>query len=251
MLRDGLNLLKDKSVNHKKIPLMDEAYFNLNGNLDEKAVVCSRDQPWIPSPRRGVLRRPMYRLGGEVARATSVVRYEPGSVFDNHKHPGGEEIFVLEGVFQDEQGDYPAGTYLRNPPGSSHSPRSLDGCEIFVKLWQFCPGDSQSKSIRTDQAAWTDMGADGTMMLPLHSYGGVIVQLIRLPAVSQKFSLPFENGMEIFVIRGRIEDCSGQYGTGCWIRHPRSGRLDIHSSDGAIVYVETGRQEKPFIALPR
>lgn len=95
------------------------------------------------------------------------------------------------------------------------------------------------------------MGADGTMTLPLHSYGGVNVQLICLPAASQKLSLPFENGMEIFVIRGRIEDRSVQYGAGCWIRYPRSGHLDIHSPDGAIVYVETGRQEKPFIVLPR
>lgn len=230
---------------------MNETYFNLNSNLDEKAVVCSSDQPWIPSPRPGVLRRPMYRLGDEVARATSVVRYEPDSVFDTHKHPGGEEIFVLEGVFQDEHGDYPAGTYLRNPPGSSHSPRSLYGCEIFVKLWQFCPGDSQSKRIRTDIADWTDMDANGIMTLPLHSYGGVNVQLICLPAASQKLSLYFENGMEIFVIRGRIEDRSGQYDACCWIRYPRSGRLDIHSPEGAIVYVETGRQENPNIVLPR
>ena len=229
---------------------MDEAYSNLNGNWDDTVVVCSNEQPWIASPRQGVLRRPMYRLGGEVARATSVVRYEPGSVFDKHQHPGGEEIFVLEGVFQDEFGDYPAGSYLRNPPGSSHAPRSVGGCEIFVKLWQFCPGDSQSTRIHTDQATWTDTGTDGTTILPLHSYGGVNVQLIGLPAVSQKFSLSFENGMEIFVIRGRIEDRSGQYGAGCWLRHPRSGRLDIQSPDGAIVYVETGRHEKPFIALP-
>ncbi|MEB3214064.1 MAG: cupin domain-containing protein, partial [Leptolyngbyaceae bacterium] len=50
-----------------------------------------------------------------------------------HRHWGGEEIFVLDGVFEDEQGRYPKGTWLRNPPGSVHSPFSTEGCVIYVK----------------------------------------------------------------------------------------------------------------------
>ena len=61
------------------------------------------------------------RRGEEVARATSLVSYAPGSHFERHIHDGGEEILVLEGTFSDEQGDYPTGTYLRNPVGSSHA----------------------------------------------------------------------------------------------------------------------------------
>ena len=81
------------------------------------------------------------RIGGEVARATSIVRYAPGSRFSAHTHDGGEEFIVLDGVFQDEHGDYPAGTYVRNPPTTSHVPGSAEGCTIFVKLWQFDPAD--------------------------------------------------------------------------------------------------------------
>jgi hypothetical protein len=58
------------------------------------------------------------RIGDEVARATSIVRYAPASHFSPHVHDGGEEFLVLEGTFQDEHGDYPVGSYVRNPPTS-------------------------------------------------------------------------------------------------------------------------------------
>ena len=75
----------------------------------------------------GVDRRPLDRIGEEVARATSIVRYAPGSRFSAHTHGGGEEFIVLDGVFQDEHGDYPPGTYVRNPPGTRHTPGSEPG----------------------------------------------------------------------------------------------------------------------------
>ena len=71
------------------------------------------------------------------SRATTIVRYAPNSHFSKHSHTGGEEFIVLDGIFQDEHGDYSAGTYVRNPPTTSHTPRSDQGCIIFVKLWQF------------------------------------------------------------------------------------------------------------------
>ena len=56
-----------------------------------------------------------------------------GARFRNHSHPGGEELFVLSGSLSDEHGDYPEGTWLRNPPGSEHSPYSEEGCLVFLK----------------------------------------------------------------------------------------------------------------------
>ena len=113
----------------------------INDDLLQPAIVHAAKLDWIPSPAAGVDRRMLFRIGGEVARATSIVRYAPGSAFPRHTHSGGEEIVVLEGVFQDEHGDYPAGSYFRNPPGTSHVPASKDGCTIFVRLWQFRDGD--------------------------------------------------------------------------------------------------------------
>ncbi|SFU52592.1 cupin domain-containing protein [Nitrosospira multiformis] len=90
----------------------------INDDLSQPVIVQAGKMDWRPSPAPGVDRRMLFRIGGEVARATSIVRYAPGSVFPRHTHGGGEEILVLDGVFQDEHGDYPAGSYLRNPPGT-------------------------------------------------------------------------------------------------------------------------------------
>lgn len=113
----------------------------INDDLSRPAIVHAAKLDWSPSPAAGVDRRMLYRVGGEIARATSIVRYAPHSAFPRHAHGGGEEILVLEGVFQDEHGDYPARSYFRNPPGTSHVPASAEGCTIFVRLWQFRDGD--------------------------------------------------------------------------------------------------------------
>jgi len=109
----------------------------INANFSERIVIHSDEIDWVDSPMQGVQRKMLDRIGDEVARATSIVRYAPGSSFSPHTHTGGEEFFVLDGVFQDEHGDYPVGAYVRNPPQSQHTPSSKPGCIIFVKLWQF------------------------------------------------------------------------------------------------------------------
>jgi anti-sigma factor ChrR (cupin superfamily) len=119
----------------------------INDDLTQPVIVQSAKLEWISSPAAGVDRRMLFRIGDEVARATSIVRYVPGSAFPRHTHSGGEEIVVLEGTFQDEHGNYPAGSYFRNPPGTSHIPASKDGCIIFVRLWQF-RADDQMQIVR-------------------------------------------------------------------------------------------------------
>jgi anti-sigma factor ChrR (cupin superfamily) len=95
----------------------------LNADFTKRAVVHAATLDWQASPMAGVERRMLDRIGDEVARATSIVRYAPHSQFSPHEHDGGEEFLVLEGVFQDEYGDFPAGCYVRNPPQSRHTPR--------------------------------------------------------------------------------------------------------------------------------
>ena len=125
----------------------------LNADFSRRAVVHAASLAWTPSPIAGVERRMLDRIGDEVARATSIVRYAPRSRFSPHTHGGGEEFLVLDGVFQDEHGDFPPGSYIRNPPTSSHTPGSAPGCTIFVKLWQFDPDDRTH--VRLDTAGMT------------------------------------------------------------------------------------------------
>ena len=77
---------------------------------------------------------------------TSLVRYAPGDAFPEHEHPQGEEILVLDGVFSDEHGDYPAGTFPMNPHGIRHSPCSQPGCTLFVRLRQY-PGNDRPRLV--------------------------------------------------------------------------------------------------------
>lgn len=119
----------------------------INDDLSKPVIVHAAKLDWVKSPAAGVERRMLYREGDEVARVASIVRYAPGSAFPRHVHGGGEEILVLEGTFQDEHGDYPAGSYFRNPPGTSHEPAAADGCTIFVRLWQYRAGD-QAQIVR-------------------------------------------------------------------------------------------------------
>src|SRR6266851_7949802 len=119
----------------------------INADFTKRASVHAGESEWVHSPMPGVERRMLDRIGDEVARATSIVRYAPGSHFSPHTHGGGEEFFVLEGVFQDEHGEFPAGSYVRNPPTSRHTPGSVPGCTLFVKLWQFDPADRHQVEI--------------------------------------------------------------------------------------------------------
>ena len=141
----------------------------LHADLKQRAVVHAAQQAWQASPIAGVERRMLHRVGDEVAQATSLVRYAPGSQFSAHTHTGGEEFLVLEGVFQDEHGDYPAGTYIRNPPTTRHTPGSAQGCTIFVKLWQFDPQDRTRVIVQThNMARIHDAQRPGVQVSPLY-----------------------------------------------------------------------------------
>src|SRR6516162_5700894 len=72
----------------------------INADFSKRAAVHAARLPWIPSPIKGVDRRMLDRIGDEVARATSIVRYAPHSHFSPHTHGGGEEFLVLDGVFR-------------------------------------------------------------------------------------------------------------------------------------------------------
>ncbi len=140
----------------------------LNADFSQRAAVHAAKLPWTPSPMAGVHRRMLDRIGDEVARATSIVRYAPHSHFSPHTHGGGEEFLVLDGVFQDEHGDYPAGSYVRNPPTTRHTPGSEPGCVIFVKLWQFDPHDRTEVRIETGKTAFKPApGRPGVEIMPL------------------------------------------------------------------------------------
>ena len=213
---------------------------HIRADFAQRAVVRPGDIDWVPSPIEGVTRRMLDRVGDEVARATSLVRYAPDSSFDAHVHGGGEEFLVLDGVFSDEHGDYPPGTYVRNPPGSSHAPSSTPGCTIFVKLYQFDAADATRVVIDTRKAAFRPGLVDGLSVLPLHAFGTEHVALVRwAPGTHFRRHRHF-GGEEIFVIEGTFEDEHGRYDAGSWLRSPHNSEHTPFSRDGCLIYVKTG-----------
>ena len=212
----------------------------LHADLAQRVVLDTTALPWIPSPMAGVERRMLDRLGGEVARATSIVRYEPGSRFERHSHGGGEEILVLEGTFSDEQGDYPTGTYLRNPAGSAHAPFSEQGCTLLVKLHQMQPLDQQTVVINTRSSDWLPGLVTGLQVLPLHAFGSEHVALVRW-APGTRFQLHgHPGGEEIFVLDGVFQDEQGNYPAGSWLRNPNGSQHRPWSEAGCTIWVKTG-----------
>ncbi|MDQ7995249.1 MAG: cupin domain-containing protein [Luteibacter sp.] len=211
----------------------------LNDDFSLAALVARSDYVWTPSPQVGVTRMMLDRVGGERARATSIVRYDAGSSFPRHGHPGGEEILVLSGVFTDDTGSYPAGWYLRNPPGSSHAPSSAEGAVIFVKLWQMDASDDAQVRINTrDPARWQHQAIRS--VCTLHERGPERVALHRVDA-AQPIVGPMAACAELLVIAGMVTRKGESYPAGSWLRLPTLQREAVAAGpQGATVYVKTG-----------
>ncbi len=211
----------------------------INANFNERALVKSAELEWVQSPIPGVDRKPLDRVGAEIARATSLVRYERGSEFSPHVHSGGEEFVVLEGVFQDEHGDYPRGSYVRNPPQSRHTPRSTDGCTIFVKLWQFQPNDRTrvSRNFLEEQPASQDR--DGQpRIIPLYQSDFEEVFVLEA-AAGEQVNLQAETGIELLVLEGKLKEGDSTLDLDSWLRLPAGHRLQSHAGKrGVKVWVK-------------
>ena len=213
----------------------------INANFDQRAVVHAGSMDWVPSPMKGVDRRMLDRVGAESGHATSIVRYAHNSSFSPHTHDGGEEYLVLDGVFQDEHGDYPTGTYVRNPPTSSHTPRSDKGCTIFVKLWQFDPGDRTQISIDTTTKQFAPSRENtGIESMPLFKDEREDVRLETWPA-NQPITLNASSGIEILVLQGGFNETGEEFTEHSWLRLPRGyGSTATSGPQGAKLWIKRG-----------
>ena len=227
---------------------------HINANFQQAVLIHADALPWVPSPLPCVERRMLDRMGNEVARATSLVRYAPGCRFFPHTHDGGEEYFVLEGVFQDELGIHPQGSYVRNPPYSRHTPYSEQGCVIFVKLRQFDLGDRHSVKIDlAQQPVIEDRHRAGVGVQLLHEDTREQVQVETwAPCSVLREQVPF--AAEWFVLEGGFELLGSHHSLQAevsksilrqwsWLRLPAGSELHVRvQGSGATVWVKRHRQ---------
>jgi anti-sigma factor ChrR (cupin superfamily) len=211
----------------------------VNADFSRRAIVTPREYQWVASPQNGVERVMLDRIGEEKARATSIVRFAPGSFFPHHQHPGGEEILVLSGTFSEGNRHYPAGWYLRSPPGSSHQPSSSEGALLFVKLWQMQPDEDRQVRIDTrDPSAW--QRRNGREVCPLYSGPAEQVCLQRLTPGQAVFDATVKSA-ELLVLDGSITDGDASYARGSWIRLPAGEYPEFAGGGhGAMFYIKTG-----------
>ena len=201
---------------------------DINADFSQRVVMRFADTPWIASPSAGVERKMLDRIGGEVARATTIVRFAPGSAFAAHTHDGGEEYLVLDGTFQDETGDFGVGSYVRNPPTSQHTPAARDGATIFVKLHQFDPED------RTEVHAWADKAGR------LFKNSEEVVEVVDL-AGDATFTPDASDGLELLVLKGQVVEGTDALGIWDWLRLPPGTVTDLRAGpDGARIWLKSG-----------
>ncbi|MGE0671492.1 MAG: cupin domain-containing protein [Methylibium sp.] len=212
----------------------------LNTDFLQRVCLLHHDLPWVDSPMPGVRRRMLERDGDEVARATSIVQYAPGSRFPRHNHALGEEILVLEGVLTDEFGRHGAGTYLKNPAGTAHSPATEHGCTLLVKLRHLDPSDRQQVRVDATTAQWHPGLVEGLTVLPLSSFGTSHTAMVRWAPGTTFHAHRHHGGEEIFVVDGTFEDEHGSYPAGSWIRSPHRSLHTPFSRSGCTIFVKTG-----------
>ncbi len=208
---------------------------NYNMDLSKKLTINTTKESFVSSPLDGVNRIPLEREGAESGRLTSIVEYIAGAAFQSHSHPRGEEIFVLEGMFSDENGDYPAGTYIRNPPGTSHAPFSKKGCKIFVKLNQMDLKDKKQVVIDTNKTNWQP-GHGNLEVMPLTENAA----LVKWPKGERFLDHSHRGGEEILVLKGEFIDEHGRYPKGTWIRSPHLSTHFPFVEEETIIFVKTG-----------
>lgn len=211
----------------------------LNMDIDQRITINTNDCHWVMTQKPGVWRKKLERESPEKGHATSIVRYDPGTSYDPHHHPLGEEILVLEGVFSDQYGDYKKGCYIRNPPKSSHTPFSLEGCVLFVKLNQFLPNDVAQVCLDTSSTKW--LRAQGNLLvMPLHVFGGEYVALVKWPAGGYFHPYTQFGGEEIYVISGEFNDEHGSYPAGTWLRNPHIGKYNMFVKEETVILLKVG-----------
>jgi len=214
----------------------------INGDLSVRAVVDTARMDWASSPSGSVWRKRVHLVGPpESGQVTSVVRYEPKSCFPAHDHPEGEEILVLDGVFSDEHGDWPAGTYLLNPEGFRHTPFSEHGCLLLVKLRQFPGRERRHVVVDTHKLEWQAGAIPGVAHKMLYQQPGFhdAMRLERWEPQTDLGAITYERGVEFFVLEGGFADDFGAYAAGCWIRLPAGAEHHPRSTGGCTLYIKT------------
>ena len=212
----------------------------LNNDLSRVVVLNTAEIPWQASPDGAVLLRMLEQECAAGMRTTFLVRYQPGTHLTSHTHEKGEEIIVLEGNFSDEQGAYPAGCYIKTPPGSTHAPYSEAGCTLLIKQSHMQPDDMERVVVDVQSSTWYPGMVGGLSVLPLSEFKGEHSALVKWQPGTVFNPHRHWGGEEIYVLEGVFEDEFGRYPAGTWLRNPHMSQHAPFSKEGCTIFVKVG-----------
>jgi anti-sigma factor ChrR (cupin superfamily) len=210
------------------------------------AMVDTNTAPWEATEWPGIERMVLEFVSDpKKGRETSLLRFSPGASLPKATLDDRLDYFVVDGAFEDEHGSYGAHTFVRNPPGFTHTLRSPNGGTLYAK-WRVPFGKEpvQRQVIDSKTAQWLDFPHRGASVLHLYP-NKTGIETSRIGNVHPGRKLPSHDhsiGEETFVLKGCLKDEYTAYGQGIWFRMPCGvpHAPYTEATEGALMLIREG-----------
>jgi len=202
----------------------------MNDNYETRALINTNDLEWENTQNKGIYKKLLSKKGNE---ETSILKIEESSKLNNNSKINSVEIFVLEGIYENEFGEFKSGTYLNLPNENEAFISSNTGCVIFRK--ENCDKGVENVIIDTNSTPWLK-GQGNLEVMPLYTQ----TALVKWPQNERFIPHKHWGGEEIFVLKGRFMDEHGIYPKGSWIRSPHLSTHFPFVEEETIIFVKTG-----------
>lgn len=208
-------------------------------------MVDTNQMPWEPTEWQAISRKVLELVNDpKKGRETSLLKFEPGAKIPTHVLKHRLDVFVLEGAYEDDHGEYGPHTFIRNPPGLRHTPASKGGCVIYAK-WRvpIRPNAGERIVIDAKTAQWLDFPHRGANVLHLYPNADGI-ETGRIGNVHPNRKIPSHDhsiGEETFVLKGCLKDEYTAYTPGIWFRMPCGvPHAPYTEGDGCMMLIREG-----------
>lgn len=202
----------------------------MNDNYETRVLINTNDLEWENTQNKGIYKKLLSKKEDE---ETSILKIEESSKLNNNSKINSVEIFVLEGVYKNEFGEFKSGTYLNLPNENEAFVSSNTGCVIFRK--ENCDKGVENIIIDTNSTPWLK-GQGNLEVMPLFTQ----TALVKWPQNERFIPHKHWGGEEIFVLKGRFMDEHGIYPKGSWIRSPHLSTHFPFVEEETIIFVKTG-----------
>lgn len=202
----------------------------MNDNYETRALINTNDLEWENTQNKGIYKKLLSKKEDE---ETSILKIEESSKLNNNSKINSVEIFVLEGIYKNEFGEFKSGTYLNLPNENEAFVSSNTGCVIFRK--ENCDKGVENIIIDTNSTPWLK-GQGNLEVMPLYTQ----TALVKWPQNERFIPHKHWGGEEIFVLKGRFMDEHGIYPKGSWIRSPHLSTHFPFVEEETIIFVKTG-----------